>query len=93
MVGWFFVRLGEPLREIFLSGNGFTVLEPQDTIDVGTLLTGVPMRLGAGPGDLLPPVARPHQIAEGVRGGGGCGVGRCTGCPRPVIATLTSSRA
>jgi GNAT superfamily N-acetyltransferase len=31
--------------------HGFTVLDPQDTIDVGTLLTGVPMRLGAGPGE------------------------------------------
>ncbi|MFD6294715.1 GNAT family N-acetyltransferase [Streptomyces sp. NPDC060235] len=31
--------------------HGFTVLEPQETIDVGTLLTGVPMGLGAGPGE------------------------------------------
>ncbi|CCK24404.1 hypothetical protein BN159_8480 [Streptomyces davaonensis JCM 4913] len=31
--------------------RGFTVLGSRDTIDVGTVLTGVPMRLGAGPGE------------------------------------------
>ncbi|WP_202919859.1 hypothetical protein [Streptomyces adustus] len=30
--------------------HGFTVLDSQDTIDVGTLLTGMPMRLGGGAG-------------------------------------------
>lgn len=31
--------------------HGFTVLAPQDAIDVSTPLAGVPMRFGAGPGE------------------------------------------
>lgn len=31
--------------------QGFTVLRPGQTIDVGTLLAGVPVQLGAGPGE------------------------------------------
>ncbi|MEU9979239.1 GNAT family N-acetyltransferase [Streptomyces sp. NPDC051014] len=30
--------------------QGFTVLRPGQSVDVGTLLTGVPFHLGAGPG-------------------------------------------
>lgn len=35
----------------YYTRHGFTVLQPGDTIDVGTLLTGVPIHLGAGPGE------------------------------------------
>ncbi|MGD9486103.1 GNAT family N-acetyltransferase [Streptomyces sp. TRM70308] len=35
----------------YYTRQGFTVLEHGQTIDVGTLLCGVPMRLGAGPGE------------------------------------------
>ncbi|WP_019074347.1 GNAT family N-acetyltransferase [Streptomyces hokutonensis] len=31
--------------------QGFTVVEPGQTVDVGTLLAGVPVHLGAGPGE------------------------------------------
>ncbi|MFD5796441.1 GNAT family N-acetyltransferase [Streptomyces diastatochromogenes] len=35
----------------YYTRQGFTVLRPGQTIDVGTLLTGVPIDLGSGPGE------------------------------------------
>ncbi len=42
----------ETPRELgpYYTRQGFTVLRPGETIDVGTLLAGVPIQLGAGPG-------------------------------------------
>ncbi|MET9142036.1 GNAT family N-acetyltransferase [Streptomyces parvulus] len=37
----------------YYTRQGFTVPEHGQTHDVGTLLCGVPMRLGAGPGETL----------------------------------------
>ncbi|MFE9647467.1 GNAT family N-acetyltransferase [Streptomyces sp. NPDC006365] len=37
----------------YYTRQGFTVLRPGQTIDVGTLLAGVPIQLGAGPGETL----------------------------------------
>ncbi|MEV0254728.1 GNAT family N-acetyltransferase [Streptomyces sp. NPDC050732] len=37
----------------YYTRQGFTVLWPGQTIDVGTLLAGVPIQLGAGPGETL----------------------------------------
>lgn len=37
----------------FYTGQGFTVLQPGETTDVGYLLTGRPIGLGAGPGEHL----------------------------------------
>ncbi|MGW4912511.1 hypothetical protein [Streptomyces sp. NPDC004270] len=34
----------------YCTRQGFTVLRPGQGIDVGTLLTGMPLHLGAGPG-------------------------------------------
>jgi hypothetical protein len=34
----------------YYTRQGFSVLRPGQTIDVGTLLTGSPLHLGAGPG-------------------------------------------
>lgn len=43
----------ETPRELapYYTRQGFTVLRPGQTIDVGTLLAGVPIQLGAGPGE------------------------------------------
>jgi GNAT superfamily N-acetyltransferase len=35
----------------YYTRQGFTVMRPGETIDVGTLLAGVPVQLGAGPGE------------------------------------------
>ncbi|WPO76236.1 GNAT family N-acetyltransferase [Streptomyces sp. KN37] len=37
----------------YYTRQGFTVLRSGQTIDVGTLLAGVPIQLGAGPGETL----------------------------------------
>ncbi|MBT2423693.1 GNAT family N-acetyltransferase [Streptomyces sp. ISL-22] len=37
----------------YYTRQGFTVLRPGETIDVGTVLAGVPIQLGAGPGETL----------------------------------------
>ncbi|WP_251983041.1 hypothetical protein [Streptomyces violaceusniger] len=37
--------------EAYYTRQGFTVLRPGQAIDVGTLLAGVPIQLGAGPGE------------------------------------------
>ncbi|MFG3518315.1 GNAT family N-acetyltransferase [Streptomyces bobili] len=41
---------GRDLGEYY-TRQGFTVLRPGQAIDVGTLLAGVPIQLGAGPGE------------------------------------------
>ncbi|MGW3359943.1 GNAT family N-acetyltransferase [Streptomyces bungoensis] len=42
----------------YYTRQGFNVLRPGQAVDVGTLLTGVPLHLGAGTGsDVLLPVA------------------------------------
>ncbi|MFI2765476.1 hypothetical protein ACH5A3_42820 [Streptomyces echinatus] len=45
----------------YYNRQGYTVLQPGQSIDIGTLLTGMPLHLGAGPGLTLFHQSRPHE--------------------------------